>query len=516
MQSARPVAMQAYQYLKGVAQKLASRNEDAFPSIRAMALRAGVSSMSILRAMKVLKAEGVIMAIGRGRGAVIRLARRGGAKGMPHKTKLTLENHSREYRWEKITHILAEDVLNGAYGENRKLPSYKELHLRFGDCYYTLAKAVKALASSGLIRESGNRYVVTPPARPSRTTVFLFVPEIILPEHISIQDERHRDFLRLVETQCKKVSLNLKIVSINSFNGLALATEYKAEALGAVVYCHASVAKELLDFLVPFDRPIAFIDEWGYYRGFEAANHRSQRYVRFFAAGTSETAAKTMGNMLLGLGHRKIAYISVYGDEQFLFSSQRYRGLKAVFRAAGLREGVTALTSNFYEVPSDHRLFKKSMEDRPDWMGMYESAKKIVPLNSHRHADKLMATLQTISAEEKFRQLCRPLFERALLYTDCTAWVCANDHMAYWAVDFLKAHNKKLPDDLSLVGFDDMFYALQNDITSYNFNTPMLVHRIFQYILNPSCEKNANRFALIEIPGHVMLRGSVAKTRNVD
>ncbi|MDD5673060.1 MAG: substrate-binding domain-containing protein, partial [Chitinivibrionales bacterium] len=479
MKSNLPVVFKAYQFLKSVAENLAADSEDTFPTISSLALRAGVSSMSMLRALEFMKADGKVIVSGKGKGAIIKLAHPSLSENGPKKGAAIVKELPREFRWEKTAALIAEDVLNGKYRGKGKLPSFKELHLRFGDCYYTLAKAVKALASSGLIAESGNRYVAAPLARPSRTTIYLFVPQVMHPKHISIQDERHRDFLRLIEVECKNYSLNLKIVNINDYNGSTVAREYRGDALSAIVYCDAWMAPAVLDFLIPFDRPIAFIDEWEYYRAFAATHHRTHKNVRFFLAGDSMTAAKSAGEMLLKLGHRRIAYISIYGAPHFLFSRNRYEGLRATYRAAGIRDGVTALISNELEGTPDHKSPGERMAGRPGWQGACDAVQKLVPLHSKKTVRKLIATLQTISAEEYLRQLYLPLFERALKDGDLTAWVCVNDQAAFWAKEFLNTRRKKIPGDLSLVGLDDMFYALQNEITSYNFNNPTIVHRVF-------------------------------------
>ncbi|MDD5674886.1 MAG: substrate-binding domain-containing protein [Chitinivibrionales bacterium] len=496
----------AYQYLNQIAEKLASNSEDTFPAIRALAAGAGMSTLPILHAIKQLKAEGKIMVTGKGRAARIKRAN-SPIDYSPLKKADTIVNASREYRWEILRRLISEDVLNGTYKENQKLPSFKELHLRFGDCYRTIARALRACCESGLIRESGNRYVVTPLARPSHTTIYMLVHDIFLPAHFNIQDERHRDFLRLIEVECKNRSLNLKIVGLNCFSDPAFARDFKNNALGAIVWGTFLEGKTFLNDLISFGRQIAIVDEPENCRVLIAGHHRTHHNVRFFLPGSSETAAKNVGKMLLRFGHRRVAFISMYETEQF--STRRLEGLRAAYDAAGLRNGVAAFISNVNEANP-----QKSFADRPAWDNLCASAQNFIPLNSVKHyAEKLLFTMQTMAAEEKYRQCCLPLFENALADPSLTAWVCVNDQVAYLAIDFLDARDLHVPADLSLVGFDDLFRSFQSNLTSYNFNNPMLVNRIFQYFLTPLSDKITVKRGPVEIPGHIMERGSVNKAR---
>ena len=41
-----------------------------------------------------------------------------------------------------------------------------------------------------------------------------------------------------------------------------------------------------------------------------------------------------------------------------------------------------------------------------------------------------------------------------------TAFVCNNDHIAYLLIEKLKSMNIKVPEDISVVGFDDVIYSI--------------------------------------------------------
>ncbi|MDD5672790.1 MAG: substrate-binding domain-containing protein [Chitinivibrionales bacterium] len=515
MQSSALKETIAYRYLARVIEKLAAKSVDQLTPIRLLASESGLSATTLKRALKRLQNEGIIVVPSRRRGARIAAVLSKQAAAPAEEIPLTNLENPREYRWDKIRRLIAQDVLNGTYKESQKLPSHKELCLRYGDCYRTIAKALTTLAASGLISEYGNSYIVTPLSGPSRTTIYLFVHDFILPAYLYHQDERRREFFRLLEVECKDHALSLKIADVNGFDDIAFAREYKATALGAIVWCPFNESKKLLDALVHGGRPVAIIDEaMGFYHDFTASRNRVRRNIRFVAL-SSESAAKSIGKMLLGLGHRRIAYISPYRSEDYVFSRQRLESLGALYAAAGIRDGVTAILLDKGE--TEEKLPGESLLGRPEVIDFYDWAQNYRSVNSNKHpVERLLFSLQLMQTEEKYRCQCLPLFERALNNPHITAWVCANDLTAVFAQEFLEARNKRCPADISLVGFDDLFQSFQRNITSYNFNTPMLVYRLIHYFLNPKTDAAFHKKGLIEIPGHIMQRGSVGKPRNTD
>ena len=208
------------------------------------------------------------------------------------------------------------------------------------------------------------------------------------------------------------------------------------------------------------------------------------------------------------MGHRRIAYVSVYHGEQF--SLHRYLGLAAAFTVAGVPGGVTAYTLNeFAEIP-DGEAPLSSFLGRSEWKKMNKSIRTFLHLcPNKRSIATLTFALSRMRRDEVFRLACMPIFEQALSDPATTAWVCANDYMALLALDFLHVHNKRVPEDISLVGFDDSFSAIQYNLTSYSCNIPMFLHRTLHFIINPSSDAQANKNKPIEVPGHIMVRESL-------
>lgn len=95
-----------------------------------------------------------------------------------------------------------------------------------------------------------------------------------------------------------------------------------------------------------------------------------------------------------------------------------------------------------------------------------------------------------------------------------TAIFCASDLMAYGAMDALSLHGLKVPDDMSLIGFDDMSLSSLPGIAlaSVSFNPAQLaknaVERLIHIIENPGDKQTP---AQTVSPCTLVIRGSVCR-----
>jgi DNA-binding LacI/PurR family transcriptional regulator len=110
-----------------------------------------------------------------------------------------------------------------------------------------------------------------------------------------------------------------------------------------------------------------------------------------------------------------------------------------------------------------------------------------------------------------------PLLENAFSHKAITAWVCANDAMASFALLFLRTKKTAVPKFLSITGFDDdIEMAFKDMITSYNFNMPAGVAQMIDYLLHPrqrlfdrtGPDKN------IEIKGYIVERRTSGRAKS--
>jgi DNA-binding LacI/PurR family transcriptional regulator len=104
------------------------------------------------------------------------------------------------------------------------------------------------------------------------------------------------------------------------------------------------------------------------------------------------------------------------------------------------------------------------------------------------------------------------LCKKAASRKDITAWVCANDAMAFPALAYCRNKNVKVPQRISVVGFDDSPQAITSGLTSYNFNGNGLVNSVLAFILNrPEASLFRNQ-KVINLKGFIAPR---ATTKNM-
>jgi LacI family transcriptional regulator len=104
-----------------------------------------------------------------------------------------------------------------------------------------------------------------------------------------------------------------------------------------------------------------------------------------------------------------------------------------------------------------------------------------------------------------------PLFEETLMNKKITAWVMANDYAAMLAIDFLREKKVRIPEDLSIISFDNTPGAVEYQLTSYDFNHGGTISMMLNYAIRPSIIPEAQRDKVIEIEGTIIERRSTAR-----
>ena len=101
-----------------------------------------------------------------------------------------------------------------------------------------------------------------------------------------------------------------------------------------------------------------------------------------------------------------------------------------------------------------------------------------------------------------------PLFEKALQNKSITAWAMANDFSAAIAIDYLKGHSLRVPEDMSVISFDNTLDAMEYQLTSYDFNNQGIITLILRFILSPHTFKSGSENRFIGIDGNLVIRRS--------
>lgn len=190
--------------------------------------------------------------------------------------------------------------------------------------------------------------------------------------------------------------------------------------------------------------------------------------VNNFKAGT------LVAKHLLGLGHTTIAYLSTSLNNEHSARVRRYEGLKTTIEEAGAK-----LFLYTTEVPA------------------------IVELN-------------TVDIEHQSGQT---LANRCLTQTpEVTAIVAVNDMVAYGVIDAIQDAGKKIPKDMSVCGFDNIYPSSFNgiELTSvehYIVKGGRSAVRLLCEKIEPSSNRTVERMAVtrVEYENTLIIRSSTGK-----
>jgi LacI family transcriptional regulator len=118
---------------------------------------------------------------------------------------------------------------------------------------------------------------------------------------------------------------------------------------------------------------------------------------------------------------------------------------------------------------------------------------RVAPPSVRHRLDSEGISLVDIAANFAMSDYLAPMFEQALCRSGATAWVAANDRTALSALDFLHARGIAVPQQISVIGFDDFPEAFEHNLTTVNFNMPSLVHHVLDFIIGPSVLSSPGR-----------------------
>ncbi|MBD3320538.1 MAG: GntR family transcriptional regulator [Chitinivibrionales bacterium] len=440
---------------------------------------------------------------------------------------------ARHLTWQKTLVELKRDILNGVFGYNEPLPSRKELQSRYGISYPTLKKALdQCIAEKLLVLHA--RSFITFGVKQTRSCSRLVVIGDRRPEGIAAGLNAD-EFLRTLEHFCASSGITLemyahtmrdnRLILTNVETGKECRIKHPGTILGFIyvaVFLEKNEARarqidfpkstcttvfnDMLRMLWHFKRPVAVytFDETLFFPAFL----RKSQLFKFFKVATTAAPSRQVGRYLLSRGHKKIAYISPFHGAAW--SQARLEGLRQAYREAGLAENVITCVLDHYESPYSF-LHEANRRYTIDGMsGLYKKWKAKNPHLQSTHLEKGMHFLNydyKINAEIAFQ--LSPLLKRAHKDTSITAWVAANDNTVVIIDDFLQSNSVSMPDDLSLISFDNSIYALRNRICSYDFNISRITGTMLQFLMNATSMKAVHRQETIRIDGVIIARASL-------
>ncbi len=476
------------------------------PTIVQMAHLCGVAPGTMARAVHRAVADGVLISSHRGGTGLRGLAPAGTAS--PQAPSLGC-------KWKRVRDTLERDIAQGTYPAGSVVPSGKELQQRFGASYRTVAKAVAGLVDTGVLEPSGRSYRVRSIAvSGGRSTIILFTSRGDGPDR-AVPGTRSNELLGLIQSACRRSGLRLRTIEYGFAaprrqGPMGVPPDHyrrlveRESVIGFMVWnavLRPATSRGILEQVSHYNLPVAVLDETAAFT--DSPPPRLPCPLRVFPLGCTAQAGRLMARHLLGLGHRSIAYVCA--NHATSWSHQRLQGLRTEVEWATGGEGTVVPV-----VSGDTRaLFPKEIYALNDILA--EAATDIVRRGNeqmrslladalNRHHPALRGLVQYVRRSRTRDQLVA----RAVALEGITAWVGADDATAFGLVRRLRARGRRVPEDVSVCGFDDGVAATLNGLTSYNFDLPAVVAGLVRYLLSPGEPRTRSTHTVID--GYVVER----------
>jgi DNA-binding transcriptional regulator YhcF (GntR family) len=529
----------AYRFVK---ERLASgfwHSGERMPSLAEMAGLCGVSRATMWKSVALLQKESLLHA--RQRGAII-----AGPPGvsLPNAAPETLT-------WKRVKTRIGHEILAGRFSENDRLPINK-MALRYGVAINTLKKALRQLVEEGLLMSEGRGYRHAGRTSPLRQTVVLIT--IGDKEHgLLLWDPRTFGVVEAFERECLRTGYAGSIESFDIqvpkslFDLFAVLRDIENTA-GFIINIwnpgNETIWKRYLDlvhFLVNRKAPVVVIDQAGNLAFPESLLRcASFRILRISSVRAGEMA----GEFLFRHGHRHVAYLTAY--YKLWWAKDRYAGLCRFYSKYGGDQAKIELHS-LDELGDQNDLILSLLNlDEEEVRGLYrhratdeqldELVRELVRIRAGRLIrnstdDQAMATIRPmvvtlaklsdqrhnrwafsemqgmvldLAGDEALALYLDPFFRGILQRSTSTAWVCSEEKTALAAVAFLRRQGVKVPEDISVMGFDNWREAYELQLTSYDFNMDGMVRQALLMFADGKFLKS--KPTISEVEGYVVER----------
>jgi DNA-binding transcriptional regulator YhcF (GntR family) len=498
----RPAIERARDYLLGLLGERRPDHTQRLPGIRELAAAAGVSHVTMWKAVQTLKQEGVVQT------APERMIFAGPAEPPPPRPPQPAASAPpARPRWQELREAIAADLLALRLPAGAPLPSTKELCARYATGRVSVGRALRALLAEGRLARDGRRLRTRMAVSRVRQATVVFVAEQQGGDVLGDLAPRSLELWRDLEQACRR--RNLRLVARSALECMARVRRGGPEpgVMGYVVRnLEGEVVARVLAALAPTGLPVGLVDEVGLSRSLTWPQ-RSSRF-RSFAIAHSDRPGREVADHLLALGHRRVAGFSAYGGADW--SDTRLQGIVEAFRSAGLRSATETFVGPCF--PNDlvqrlaitstagYELVLREAEGLLDALDPGRGQDLYAP-----HPDPFLPLL----IPTQIAGCMRPHFEQALRDRSFTTWVGANDFVALAALRFLTQAGRRVPQDVSVVGFDNNLGALRSDLASYDFNIPALANALVEHVTSWRTRSGRDHGPVLEIPGTLVERGSL-------
>ncbi len=501
----RPPTMRvrAEQFIGSCARQVAD-HDGRLPTIRELAVLAGVSPGTMRKAVAAFREQG-LLSVRPGRG--IRLTQQ-----EPTASPAPRPSH-REPAWQAVRAAMAADLHAKRFGPGATLPHAKVLAVRYGCCHRTLTRAVDSILASGLLKRENRRLVqCMHHATVSHNTIVVVVRGTGAgsPVPIGTWSPRNRQQFEALEQCAAETGCRLEVaiyryesaglVGPDNARFLPPRVAERTDILGFMVWSQGLGDLDVVGYVRDLERygkPIAVLDVGG---AGEFSPLMRDRGCRVFGLGVDERCGERVASHLLSLGHQSVDYI---GTTPF---APRVVGLRRTFGNAGLADALSV-----FDVAGDVRSTEREeMEER--FGGVLDMLARQGPAARDLRDYFAQDQERLVDKALQFARLdsVRPGITAALRAGSATAIVCENDALALHCLRVLRVLGLRVPEDRSVVGFDDEEEAFLSGLSSYNFNVRAVVGAMVDYVLRPASAMPKHPDVPVTVDGHVRWRATTS------
>jgi DNA-binding transcriptional regulator YhcF (GntR family)/DNA-binding LacI/PurR family transcriptional regulator len=482
--------------------KNASENS-TLPSVRSLAQQFSVSPVTILKAVKALKSEG-------------NLSSRWG-KGLfipENQTVPATIDKVKEGKYQTTLHQFKSDVIGGKFQTHLPLPPVNQLSVQYNASYPTIRKVLSALLEEKILKRNGARYYFFTNRLKKRSRIAI-VAFGINRGSIKIETERERNFYRLLSSIATDNNVDLEMICYNDYldNPCFFTPEnepierYLASAgISGIILSsyHMNNSAECLATLMNYNIPVsAWIEDS---RILNTVDRFVPHYrkLTFFDSSYSTIPGSDVGRYLLEKGHRGIAFISPFHGSPW--SQNRLKGLK---KAIDLHPGAVLfpftdtrhINDYFFMVPFlENADFDRHFQSESIRNSVHDFLSSRISFVKYEH--------DTLLRDNAIFSCIKNAVDQVIASPSITALVCVNDLIAgiitdYW--NFQDIAHEKRP---ALIGFDNSFKSLQQQFSSYEFNTHGEIQNMITHVLYPENTLFPRNKPVIRLSGKVIERAS--------
>jgi DNA-binding LacI/PurR family transcriptional regulator len=497
----------AVSYLNRIISKSRSHGIDRLPTTDELSRSARVAKGTMQKIVSAFVAQGVLRAR-TGLGITIT----GVAKTAVTLPALSIVKKSRSAssKGTWLREVIHGDIVNGRYLPGITLPTIKELCGRYGAGYGTIKRALGLLASDKqlVLWKRGYRVPVIAATR-HQTTIIIAARGT--DKGLFMQTNRMVEYLAAIEQECHERQIRIWYVPLH-FIGTEIRYDDRVRRmlsspverqriLGALLFPLAlppNAIRHMAGMLDARNIPVSLIVED---EPFHAGPSPGRR-VRGFRIAWGQACGEDVGRLLIQCGHKRAAYITQNTDSEW--ARYRYEGLKKAMASAKDPDPVACIC------------LAGPMDDLPPLDLVSRSIPQLETM--YRHNPVVARTLlwsedQIRRFMQAYAQLNRKFqaLEPILRDTGITAWVADNDVTAVLCLDLLQKRGIRVPEQVSVVGFDDSHAAMVNSLASYNFNCRAVMHAALKHVLAPSrtSPRRTPDAAQVEIQGYIVQRGTL-------